>query len=214
MSIFCQSDHDFRLRKQSVASRFLEEDHSQQNEDYLRTIQPEIDLEIEAPPARLCVKDIQLKGPFSPLETKVYSAIRIGTWKSVSIERESVNSILLDTDPQDVHERLLVAATVSEAVNRQMLTARNTTLMPNIHGLGALLTLIFCPTMQIRRDINKTKYVSVLAGLGHNEKMEPLFEEHDIVLNLDVELGRDDLEVVSIFFERLFSVKCYHFVYR
>ncbi|XP_067635728.1 probable ATP-dependent RNA helicase spindle-E [Eurosta solidaginis] len=193
-----KADHDFRLRKQSVATRFLDEDHSKQNEEYLRSIQPENDMEVDPPPREYCTRTIQLRGPYSALETKIFSAVRIGTWKSVGVERDSVNSVLIDTDPQDVHERLIVAASITEAQNAETLTARATTLMPNIHGFGALMTLLFCPTMQIKRNVNKTKYVAILAGLGYDkETYKPLYEEHDIVLNLDCDILKDDLELIN-----------------
>lgn len=156
-------------------------------------------MEVDPPPREYCTRNITLRGPYSPLETKIFSAVRIGTWKSVQVERDSVNSVLLDTDPQDVHERLIVAASITEAHNAETLTARSTTLMPNIHGFGALMTLLFCPTMQIKRNVNKTKYVCVLAGLGFDkETYKPLYEEHDIVLNLDADILKDDLELVSV----------------
>ncbi|XP_011209559.2 probable ATP-dependent RNA helicase spindle-E [Bactrocera dorsalis] len=193
-----KADHDFRLRKQVVATRFLDEDHSKQNEEYLRSIQPEADVEVDPPPREYCTKTINLRGPYSALETKIFSAVRIGTWKSVHVERDSVNSVLIDTDPQDVHERLIVAASITEAQNTETLTARATTLMPNIHGFSALMTLLFCPTMQIKRNINKTKYVAILAGLGYNkDNYKPLYEEHDIVLNLDADITKDDLELIN-----------------
>ncbi|XP_055923260.1 probable ATP-dependent RNA helicase spindle-E [Eupeodes corollae] len=192
-----KTDHDLRMRKQSVAERIMQEDFSKQNEEYLRSIQPEVDLEIDPPPPELCLNNIFLRGPFSPLEAKIFSATRVGAWKGVHVERESVNSILVDADPQDVHERLIVAAGVSESVDRSSLTARQTTLMPNIHGFASLMTLIFCPTMQIHRNSSKSKYVSILAGLGHDENYKSLFEEHDMVLHLDSEILTSDLELIN-----------------
>lgn len=198
--MYFQTDHDFRIRKQSVANRFLEDDHSRQNEEYLRSIRPEIDLDTEPPPRELCRRQMRLRGPFSPLETNIYSAIRIGAWKTVQIDRESVNYISLDSDPSDMYERLTVAAEITETHNGDALTARNTTRMPNIHGFGALMTMLFCPTMQIKCNKTRTKYVAILAGLGYDEQTyNPLYGEHDIVLNLDVDILPDDIELVRSF---------------
>lgn len=70
--------------------------------------------------------------------------------------------------------------------------------MPNIHGFGALMTLLFCPTMQIKCNKTQTKYVAILAGLGCDEQTcNSLFSDHDIVLNLDVDILPDDLELVK-----------------
>ncbi|KAM7362904.1 tudor domain containing 9 protein spindle E [Cochliomyia hominivorax] len=191
-------DYDVRLRKQSLSSRYLDEDHIRQNEEYFRSNLLSTEYDVEPPPKQLCNKIIKLRGPYSPLETKIYSVVRVGEWKCVQIERESVNSVLLDTDPQDVHERLVVAADITESQTCETIVARATTLMPNIHGFGSLMTMIFCPTMQIKRNKDRTKYVSILAGLGYDEQTyKPLYGEHDVVLNLDVEIEKEDFEMIN-----------------
>ncbi|KAH8269871.1 hypothetical protein KR026_003201, partial [Drosophila bipectinata] len=139
---------------------------------------------------------VTLKGPFSPLETSMFSTIRVGLWKSVKIDKCSVNAILLDSDPQDNHDQLIVSHSTVESCNGDELTARGTTLMPNIHGFAPLMTMLFCPTMQIKCNKECTKYVSILAGLGFDkETMQPYFEEHDMVINLDVNLYEDDVRM-------------------
>lgn len=197
--ILSQIDYDVRLRKQSLSSRYLNEENLRQNADYLRSIQQSKDMDFEPPPKQLCNKVIKLRGPYSPLETRIYSALRVGQFKCVKVERDSVNSALIDTDPQDVHERLIVAADITESQSGDTILARATTLMPNIHGFGALVTMMFCPTMQIKRNKECTKYVGILAGLGYEERTyKPLFGEHDIVLNLDVEIEQEDFEMVTL----------------
>ncbi|XP_037954577.1 probable ATP-dependent RNA helicase spindle-E [Teleopsis dalmanni] len=191
-------DHDTRRRKQAVSRCLSEDDIAKENLDYLNSIQLDLDVEVDPPPADICTKTVTLKGPFSPLEVKVFSATRAGAWKNVLIERDSINNILLDTDPYDLHERLVVAASVSENQNGDSLTARCTTIMPNIHGFSALMTLLFCPRVQIKCNKQRTKFVSILAGLGFDEEtQEPLYEEHDIVLNLDVDLLPADIELIN-----------------
>ncbi|KAI9579934.1 hypothetical protein GQX74_000722 [Glossina fuscipes] len=193
-----KTDHDLRLRRQALVDRFLTEDNRRENQEYVLSMQSNAEGDIEAPPRELCSKIIKLRGPYSPLETKIYSAIAAGTWKCVEIEKESVNSVLLDTDPQDVHEHLVVAAAVTENQSGNTIVARGTTLMPNIHGFGALVTMMFCPTMQIKRNKDRTKYVTILAGLGYDQNtLEPLYGQHDLVLNLDVELDMDDFKLVN-----------------
>uniref|UniRef100_A0A1I8QEN2 Probable ATP-dependent RNA helicase spindle-E n=1 Tax=Stomoxys calcitrans TaxID=35570 RepID=A0A1I8QEN2_STOCA len=197
-SFMSKTDHDFRIRKQSVANRFMDDDHSRQNEEYLRTIRPEIDMDSEPPPKELCTRSIRLRGPYSALEVNIFSAIRIGTWKSVQIDRESVNYVNLDSDPFDMYERMIVAAGVTESPNGDTLIARGTSRMPNMHGFGAFMTMLFCPTMQIKCNKTRTKYVAILAGLGYNEdNYIPLYGEHDIVLNLDVDILPDDIELIN-----------------
>ena len=43
-----------------------------------------------------------------------------------------------------------------------------TTLMPNIHGLTSLLTLIFCPWAEIRSDEKRTRLTGAICGLGYD----------------------------------------------
>lgn len=71
--------------------------------------------------------------------------------------------------------------------------------MPNIRGFGPLMALIFCPTMQVKRNKEKTYYSAIRTGLGYNhEKNRPIFEEHDITFHLNVEITQHDIELVRI----------------
>lgn len=88
----------------------------------------------------------------------------MGSCKAVQTERDSVNFMLIDPDPKDAYERLTVAAGITESQNGENLVIRGTTLMPNIHGFCALMTLLFCPTMQLKCNKGQTKYVSIIAG--------------------------------------------------
>ncbi|KAG5889433.1 hypothetical protein JTB14_032766 [Gonioctena quinquepunctata] len=93
---------------------------------------------------------LELKGPFSPLEMKLYGCIETSSNKSVEIEGSSVNTVLLDSEPQNYHTRLLVAGYVSQSAAGNKIKLRQTTLMPNVPGLPMLLTLLFCPTMRAK----------------------------------------------------------------
>lgn len=52
--------------------------------------------------------EVELKGPNSPLEMKLYSLVHSCTNKDVRVEWNSVNSVLLDSDPADPHERSVI----------------------------------------------------------------------------------------------------------
>ena len=52
-------------------------------------------------------QQVRLRGPCSPLEMKVYGCARSAIGKEVSMDLESVNSVLLDSNPEDPHERYL-----------------------------------------------------------------------------------------------------------
>jgi hypothetical protein len=51
------------------------------------------------------VLQVTLRGPESPLEMKLYNLTQVGMPRMVNIEWNSVNSVLLDTEPQDPHDR-------------------------------------------------------------------------------------------------------------
>ena len=128
---------------------------------------------------------LSLKGPSSPYEVSFYSLTKIGLMKSARIERESVNSICLHSEPQDKHERLMVSAFVALNSNATSVIARETTLMPNINGLIYILTLMFAPYVELRTDELKRSIIGALCGLGFDNAADPYFPEHDISLAFD-----------------------------
>ncbi|CAD0203892.1 unnamed protein product [Chrysodeixis includens] len=153
--------------------------------------------EIEPPSAKDCDSDVSLKGPFSPLETSVHNLMYSSRDKNVHIEWNSVNSVLLDTEPQERYERLLVAATVGCNQEGTTLTLRHTTLMPNIPGLPAIIALLFCPVAELRRNSTRSRYVSALCGLGSSEAGAPYLPEHDLLVNIDADLDVHDIGLIN-----------------
>lgn len=109
-----KQDHALRFYAQNFLKKENEVDAnsppSQEVLDYLKEFYMNY---YKPPPVDLCTKSITLRGPKSPLETKVYAAFRSAEKKNVGIDRQSVNSILLDTDPQDCTDRLVVAASIA-----------------------------------------------------------------------------------------------------
>lgn len=61
--------------------------------------------DIEPPSVGECKERIELKGPFTPLEMNVFGIINSSLKKDVRIDSNSVNAVLLDTEPQDPHAR-------------------------------------------------------------------------------------------------------------
>ncbi|XP_047033672.1 probable ATP-dependent RNA helicase spindle-E isoform X2 [Helicoverpa zea] len=153
--------------------------------------------EIEPPRAKDCNTDVCLKGPHSPLETTVHTMMYASRDIPVRIEWNSVNSVLLDTEPQEKYMRLLVAGDVGCNEGNTRLTLRHTTLMPNIPGLPAILALLFCPVAELRRNAAGTRYVSALCGLGSAECGRPYLPEHDLLVDIDADLTVDDIGLVS-----------------
>ncbi|CAG9820347.1 unnamed protein product [Phaedon cochleariae] len=119
-------------------------------------------------------KTIELKGPYSPLEMRLYGCIESSADKSVEIEGNSINTVLLDSEPQDYH--------TSQSATGSRIKLRQTTLMPNVPGLPMLLTLIFCPTMRPKVTEDVTRVASLLCGLGFNPYTDkPFYPAHDLI---------------------------------
>ncbi|XP_055295310.1 probable ATP-dependent RNA helicase spindle-E [Sitodiplosis mosellana] len=145
-------------------------------------------------------KVVQLKGPISPLETQVHSVLMDSDQKSISIDAHSVNSVFLTTLQQDLSIKYIVAAHISQQgfLGNKGFTIHETTQLPSIRGFGALMAIIFCPSLDLKRDKWKSRYISARTGLGFNdEKGCPYFAEHDTVIPLDFELDESDLAQIN-----------------
>jgi hypothetical protein len=107
-----------RVRKQYQYEGAVLLNESDDTDDINEIIAPEID----PPPENKCKIRLKLSGPHSPLETKLCSAVRASGQKSITIENESINSILLDTDPQVSRNLTLIR------ISRQFLKESSATL--------------------------------------------------------------------------------------
>lgn len=192
-------DHTLRYKAQNFSSKQTENaPPSQEILEYLKAFDRE---PIKPPEERFCTKTTILRGPVSPLETTIHATIRSAFTKTLSIERFSVNSVLLDTDPQDPTDRLVVAASCGSNASQNSLILRNTTIMPNIHGFGSLMAMLFAPRVEIHPNETDSRYNSILCGIGYDPRdKKPYFEEHDLIMNLDCVLDYDDLILVSTTF--------------
>lgn len=67
-------------------------------------LEAESALEVTPPARSDCTFEVKLNGPKSPVETKVYGIIEAAQAKPITIDGQSVNSVLLDNDPQVIHD--------------------------------------------------------------------------------------------------------------
>ncbi|XP_058808983.1 probable ATP-dependent RNA helicase spindle-E [Phymastichus coffea] len=189
------SKYNHKLREQII-------DYEAKHREYLEYLQYDKNFLIstypDPPPLEDCRCVVTLKGPNSPLEIALSSLAIVTSATKVNIEGNSVNSILIDTNPEDPHERLLVAALVSQNQSGTQLTLRNTTLMPNIPGLTALMCLIFAPKIELRRSTRGNQYVGALCGLGFDSRTGlSLMPEHDMEVYFDTEFTIEDLQKIN-----------------
>ncbi|XP_038074406.1 ATP-dependent RNA helicase TDRD9-like [Patiria miniata] len=139
-----------------------------------------------------------LRGPNSPYEFSFGSMTRVGRLKATKVERDSVNSVALSSAPEEKFDKMMVAAHVGLNHAGNTLLARDTTLMPNIPDLPALVCMLFAPVMELRADKNKTRLTSALCGLGYDpETKGAVLPDHDIEVTFDTLITSPDIAMIN-----------------
>lgn len=140
----------------------------------------------------------KLYGPFSPLESRVCGMSNMCSHKTVRVERGSVNSVLLNGEPQNPHPRLLVSCFVGQSSTSDNVMLRNTTLLPAVPGLHCLMPVLFAPYVELRVNSERSEYIGALCGLGYESPSNlALYPEHDIEVAFDVAFTDEDLFMVN-----------------
>jgi hypothetical protein len=96
----------------------------------------------------------KLQGPYSPLEMRMFGKVQSLLGSKLKIEDDSVNSVILEDQPGDKHERVLVAANV-RTMNLKKIDYFNYTFV-------CLCWFFF---LSYRLDLNHRAIVSLLAAL-------------------------------------------------
>ncbi|TNM95427.1 hypothetical protein fugu_016510 [Takifugu bimaculatus] len=141
---------------------------------------------------------VQLHGPSSPNRVKFYSLNQRAVYKSVNIERRSINGFALNENPHLKHQRMMVAGALSVNSTGTKILLRDTSIMPDIPGLPALVTMLFTPIMELRTNEERTCYTGALCGLGWNSHTkEAILPEQDIELTFDVKFDVEDISEIN-----------------
>lgn len=151
---------------------------------------------VKSPERYACDSCLRLTGPLTPLEVQ----LRGIAWNQrgyVAIDGSSINQILLNNTFNNFKNKFCVSSEVYFSNNNQQIKLRETTMLPNVPGLAALVALIFAPVAQIRRNKEKTRYASILTGLGADEKDQSNFVDRDCVIDIDFELTEDDVSSIN-----------------
>ncbi|KAG7238509.1 hypothetical protein INR49_030782 [Caranx melampygus] len=136
----------------------------------------------------------QLYGPHSPHKINFHSLSHKTYYKTVCVEKCSINSLALNENPHYKHQRMLVAGNVSVNSTGARILLKDTTIMPDIPGLPVLLTMLFTPVMELRTNEERTYYAGALCGLGWDSRtQEGILPEHDIELGFDVKFNVEDI---------------------
>ncbi|XP_065661782.1 ATP-dependent RNA helicase TDRD9 isoform X2 [Hydra vulgaris] len=140
---------------------------------------------------------IPLRGPHSPYELSFFGLTASARLRGCRVEQDSVNSVVICEDPHDKHQKLLIAATVNVNSAGNSIIARETTLLPNIHGLYSMLALLFAPVAELRCHAKNTHYIGALCGLGANDNGESILPDHDLELSFDIKFDAEDLLLIN-----------------
>uniref|UniRef100_A0A8D2J107 ATP-dependent RNA helicase TDRD9 n=1 Tax=Varanus komodoensis TaxID=61221 RepID=A0A8D2J107_VARKO len=115
---------------------------------------------------------------------------------SVLVDKESVNSVVIADAPEDSFQQILVAASITVNTTGSTILLKETSLMPHIPGLPALLSMLFAPVIDLRYV--RRRYIGVLCGLGWNHDLgTPVLQDHDMELAFDVQIDVDDITQVN-----------------
>ena len=95
-------------------------------------------------------RQVALKGPNSPFEVKFQSMANYSHCHGVRIQRDSINCVVINSEPQDKHQRMMVAAHMLLNPTGSSCVARDTTLLPLIPGLPHIICLIFARSVEMR----------------------------------------------------------------
>ncbi|XP_015487368.1 ATP-dependent RNA helicase TDRD9 isoform X2 [Parus major] len=156
---------------------------------------------------------VKVFGPFSPYQLKCYSLTRISQFRNVFISKESINSIVVHDGVEDPFQQLLVATDVSVTAAGCLILGE-TSLMPPIHGLLALLSMLFAPAIELRVDKSGKYFTGVLCGLGWSQTSRtPLLPANDMEVTFDVHFGVEDIREINSLRTAMNKLLCEQAVY-
>lgn len=137
---------------------------------------------------------IHLKGPTNPYEMQLYSLTNVGRLRAAKVDPDSVNSVAIDDEPESPHTRMMIAGFVGLNAGGSTMIARDTTIMPLIPGLPALMSLLFCPIAELRVDQRKENYIGAICGLGVDRFSDhPAMPDHDMEVAFDTKITLEDI---------------------
>ncbi|XP_052549791.1 ATP-dependent RNA helicase TDRD9 isoform X2 [Tympanuchus pallidicinctus] len=157
---------------------------------------------------------VTVSGPFSPYEVKCHGMTRVSQFRNTVVRKGSINSVVVQDAPEHSSEQFLVAAFLSLNENGSTMFLEETSLMPPIPGLLALLSMLFAPAIELRVDKARKYFTGALCGLGWSQTCRaPLLPENDMELTFDVHFDVDDVLEINILRAAINKLLCECAVY-
>ena len=90
----------------------------------------------------------------------------------------------------DLIRRIFLILQIGSQSNGNRVMARSTTLLPNIAGLPAILTLLLTPRAEFRANADRTRLTGAICGLGYDrDRNQSFYPAHDMELAFDSEIS-------------------------
>lgn len=145
-----------------------------------------------------------IRGPTSPIQMSFVPVLQKSRGYMANVDHLSVNSILLNPDYTEPRRQMLVAATVYQKNNQ--VQARDTSLLPNIRGLPTIMSLLFAQYYRLVYNTKLSCISGAIFGLGWDEGDRPLDRQYEVELGFDVQITKDDIELINMGRENISTI--------
>ncbi|KAL5251561.1 hypothetical protein ACHWQZ_G017059 [Mnemiopsis leidyi] len=139
----------------------------------------------------------ELSGPTSPYEVEHCGLNNTARSYRTIVDQNSVCSISVCTNPSDDFTEMLSASTVSLSGTGCRVQLRGTTQHPPIRGFPDMVMLLFSPKVQLHTSPSRLNYVGCVAGLGIDERGDPLWPDHDLQVTFDHRVLSSDIDLIN-----------------
>ena len=140
-------------------------------------------------------KRARLSGGTSPYEVSFKGLCEGLQSKSVAVDGNSVNSVVLHHNTSLKYQELLTASSVALS-SGDKIQIRGSTLHDPIPGIAEIMTLLFAPSIQLHCSPGRLNYTGCTAGLGAANGAS-IWPEHDLNVYFDVRIDNTDLHNIN-----------------
>lgn len=138
-----------------------------------------------------------LWGPSNPTKLSFSSILQRCENFTVSVERHSINSVLLDSKYKENKRWLLVGAAVTESASGGLIV-RDSSLMPDIKGIGSIMSLLFAQNYVFKQNRKLNCVAGIKVGIGWIETTGESYNQNaDADMVFDCLFDKTDFELIN-----------------